>query len=423
MGVIVQRRVLIDMEENTILPKGWESDNSIIKVIGVGGGGCNAVTYMYNSKVQGCSFIVCNTDSQVLQKSPVPVKIQLGEGLGAGTDPIKGRNAALESADLIEQTIFSSKTEMLFITAGMGGGTGTGAAPVIAEIARKKGVLTVGVVTLPFKNERNGSLSKAISGIKELGKNVDSLLVIDNEKLLEVYGDLLLKDLFPKTDEVLSTAVQCILSIIQNAGYINVDFRDVKTMMKDSGYALMGSGTGSGKDRLNEAVKNAMASPLLLAFDPRTAKNALINITCGSGNDGLRGNDITVLDEKLANYLGKANRFKRGIVFSDDPEFGDKVSITVIATGIKVGELESVLRNPEENDLIIIDENYVYDPDSQGLKDVEDDGYKISKVGMRTRIKFHFDEDEIPLLCVNEGDDLSELEHTTAYSRLNGNNM
>ena len=183
-----------------ILPKDWSPGNSIIKVIGVGGGGCNAVDYMYRQKINGCDFIVCNTDSQALQKCEVPTKLQLGAGLGAGCDPVKGRNAAIEAADAIDAAIIQSGTKMLFITAGMGGGTGTGAAPVIADMAKKKDILTVAVVTIPFRNEGNEALSKAIDGIHELQKCVDSLLIINNEKLYDYYGDLLIQDAFPKAD-------------------------------------------------------------------------------------------------------------------------------------------------------------------------------------------------------------------------------
>lgn len=409
-----------DTLNNEVVPRNWVPENSIIKVIGVGGGGCNAVAYMYNKHIEGCTFIVCNTDSQVLAKNPVPIKVQMGEGLGAGTDPLKGRNCAIESEEEISKVILETGTEMLFITAGMGGGTGTGAAPVIAEMAKKRGILTVGVVTLPFKNERNGSLSKAIDGIHELEKNVDSLLVIDNEKLFDVYGNLLLQDLFPKTDEVLATAVLSIIKIIDKTGYINVDFKDVKNMMSNSGLALMGSGIGSGENRLDEAVKNAMASPLLLAFDPKTARDALINITVGRNKDGISGDELNEIDEKLNQYLGRANRFKRGIVFEDDPEFGDKVSITVIATGIKMVELENAIRNPNEDDLILIDENWSYETEGKAFSDIEEERAAVIKVnGMASRLKFHFAEDEKPILCVTPGDDISELEHNTAYSRIN----
>ena len=202
------------MPDNDIMPSDWIPENSIIKVIGVGGGGCNAVNYMYNQRIEGCTFIVCNTDAQALNSCDVPVKIQLGEGLGAGCNPTEGRNAALNSQDEIAEKVINSNTDMLFITAGMGGGTGTGAAPVIAAMAKKKGILTVGVVTIPFKREGNESMSKAIDGINELEKNVDSLIIINNEKIYKEYGDLLIQDACPKADEVLATAVRGITEII-----------------------------------------------------------------------------------------------------------------------------------------------------------------------------------------------------------------
>ena len=208
------------MESNTIInpciPDDWKQSQSIIKVIGVGGGGCNAVNYMYNQKIEGCSFIVCNTDAQALAASPVPMKIVMGsKGLGAGTDPAAGRNAALESQDEIITKVLECGTKMLFITAGMGGGTGTGASPVIAKMAKDRGILTVAVVTIPFKNEGNESQSKAIDGIRELEKNVDSLLIINNEKLYDFFGDTLIQEAFPKADEVLATAVRGIIEVIK----------------------------------------------------------------------------------------------------------------------------------------------------------------------------------------------------------------
>ena len=241
--------------DNIITPTDWIPDVSPIKVIGVGGGGCNAVTYMYNQKVQGCNFIVCNTDAQALEKSNVPIKIQLGEGLGAGTNPTEGRNAAIESQDVIAEKLLTPETKMVFITAGMGGGTGTGASPVIAKMAKERGILTVAVVTLPFKNEGDEAISKAIDGIHELQPNVDSLLIINNEKLYEYYGNLLVHEAFPHADEVLATAVRGITEIISRTGYINVDFKDVRNMMSGSGMALMGCGTGTGNERLEHLMK------------------------------------------------------------------------------------------------------------------------------------------------------------------------
>ena len=290
-----------------LTPTDWETADSTIKVLGVGGGGCNAVNYMYNQKIEGCTFIVCNTDSQALEKCDVPLKIQLGEGLGAGTNPTEGRNAALNSQDEIAQKVLGDNTDMLFITAGMGGGTGTGAAPVIAAMAKKKGILTVGVVTIPFRNQGNETMSKAIDGINELEKNVDSLLIIDNEKLFDFYGDLLLQEAFPKADEVLATAVRGITEIIKKRGYINVDFKDVKTMMKNSGMALMGCGTGTGENRIEDAVRLALESPLLNDFDLTTAKNVLVNITVGKNEKGMTMSELAHVSKLIKEYTGKAN--------------------------------------------------------------------------------------------------------------------
>ncbi|MBQ9702212.1 MAG: cell division protein FtsZ, partial [Bacteroidales bacterium] len=281
-----------------IVPTDWNDENAIIKVIGVGGGGCNAVNYMYRQNIQGCSFIVCNTDAQALQSSDVPVKIQMGQnGLGAGTDPTAGRNAALESQDEIARKVLDCGTKMLFITAGMGGGTGTGASPVIAKMAKERGILTVAVVTIPFKNEGNESQSKAVDGIHELEKNVDSLLIINNEKLYQFFGDTLIHEAFPKADEVLATAVRGIIEVISCPGYINVDFQDVCKMMRGSGMALMGSGEGTGNDRLEMAVKGAFESPLLNDFDLKTAKNVLVNITTGNNERGAKMSDLERIDE------------------------------------------------------------------------------------------------------------------------------
>ena len=343
------------IENDMILPNDWVPENSIIKVIGVGGGGCNAVTYMYNEKIQGCSFIVCNTDSQALQKSNVPVKIQLGEGLGAGTDPTGGRNAALESQDLIARTALDNGTKMLFITAGMGGGTGTGASPVIAKMARERGILTVAVVTLPFSNEGNEFLSKAIDGVRELEKNVDSLLLINNEKLYEFFGDELVQDAFPKADEVLATAVRGIIEIISKPGYINIDFKDVTNMMKNSGMALMGCGSGTGKNRIEDAVKGAFESPLLNDFDLKTAKNVLINITGGK--------NLTMFDvDKVATQIDEEADSNAiiilGTAIKDDMQ--DEIAVTVIAAGFEnntreigpiVPPTEPIRENNEETGL------------------------------------------------------------------------
>ena len=406
---------------NDILPTDWTPKSSIIKVIGVGGGGCNAVTYMYDQKIEGCDFIVCNTDAQALQKSNVPNKLQLGQGLGAGCDPVKGRNAALEAQDNIASTLLDSGTKMLFITAGMGGGTGTGASPIIAAMAKERGILTVAVVTLPFLNEGNESLSRAIDGIHELEKCVDSLLIINNEKLYEYYGSLLLQDAFPKADEILATAVRGVIEIIAKPGYINVDFQDVSTMMRGSGMALMGCGHGSGENRIEDAIKEALESPLLNDFDLKTAKNVLVNITVGKNEKGLSMKELDLINNKINEYTGNANNFKRGIIFDENPEVGDKISITVIATGFKMNKLSSIT-NVNLGNIIMIDQDFVYDRAASRMNgEIElPDSQESIKIGFNDTSnvrKFHFEDGRVPVLIVEEGQNISSLESVAAIRR------
>ncbi len=394
---------------------------SMIKVIGVGGGGCNAVNYMFREKVEGCSFIVCNTDRQALDGSPVPVKIHIGDNaLGAGTDPAKGRKAALEAHDQIEKVVLGEDTQMLFITAGMGGGTGTGAAPIIAKMAKDKGVLTVGVVTLPFENEGENAMSRAIDGIHELVKNVDSLLIINNEKLYDFFGSHLVHEAFPKADEVLSTAVKGITEIISRPGYINVDFEDIKTMMRNSGMALMGCGTGSGKNRIEDAVKGALQSPLLNDFDLKTAKSLLINITCGKNDKGLTMDDLSEINHKISEYTGNVKKFKTGLVWMTDPEIGDKIQITAIATGFKVNDLRKIARTDLGN-MILIGKDFKFE--RQPLPEPEDEinlTGKVKIIGYNTSDnvkRFHFDLDKKPSLAVEHGQNIAELERVPAIKR------
>lgn len=399
----------------------WKEEDSIIKVIGVGGGGCNAVTYMFNQKIKGCHFIVCNTDRQALIKSNVPAKIQLGQGLGAGTNPIKARNAALESQEEIMEKVINSKTQMLFITAGMGGGTGTGASPVIAKMAKEHGILTVGVVTMPFKAEGDDFLSKAVDGIHELEKNVDSLLIINNEKLYDYFGDQLIQDAFPRADEVLATAVRSIIEIITTAGFINTDFEDVKTMMKGSGMALMGCGTGSGANRIEEAVKGALESPLLNDFDLKSCKNMLINITVGNNEQGLKMNELNKVTELICEYTGKVNKSKRGIIYDDSPDWGDKISITVIATGFKMNLIG--ITGSDLGKLILIDNNFKYNPGfdtENGEIILPEENIQINKIGFNTMEnvrRFHFDSDNKPILILEPGASKAELEDVSAIKR------
>ncbi len=406
---------------DAITPSDWVTSDDIIKVLGIGGGGCNAVSYMYRQGIKGCSFVVCNTDSQALRCSPVPTQIQMGRGLGAGTNPINGRNAAIESQEQIEKIVLDTHTKMLFITAGMGGGTGTGAAPVIAKMSKDKGILTVAVVTLPFLNEGNEALSRAIDGIHELEKNVDSLLIINNEKLHEYYGNQLIQDAFPQADEVLATAVRGIVEIIKQSGYINVDFKDVETMMKDSGMALMGCGTGSGKDRIETAVKAAFESPLLNDFDLKTAKKVLINISCGKNDQGLTMDDLNNINAKIDEYTGRANNFKRGLIWDDNPEIGDTIRITSIVTGLRFSDVIGPSR--DMGNYIMINQDFVYDKNSAA----REDGVSLppdsssQQIGFNTKSnvrKFNYDPDNKPVLIVAKGEQLSELENVPAIRRI-----
>ncbi len=325
------------------LPVDWEANKSIIKVIGVGGGGGNAVNQMFRQGIKDVDFLVCNTDIQALAASPVPDKLQLGnvvtKGLGAGCNPEQGRKAAVESIDKIRE-LLDGPTEMIFITAGMGGGTGTGAAPVIAQIAKEMGILTVAVVTLPFRDEGTEFLKRAVLGINELEKHVDSLLIIDNQKLYKIFGELSIFEAFPKADTVLSTAVKGIAEIITRPGFINVDFADVRMVMNNSGMALMGVGTASGENRAIKAVEEAFSSPLLNDFDLTSAKNILVNIT-SSNQHGLTMAELSQIMAYISEFTGgNAENFKRGVVC--DSAIGESISVTIVATGFDMQALPQI---------------------------------------------------------------------------------
>lgn len=396
-----------------LAPNDWVKSDEIIKVMGVGGGGCNAVNTMYHKGISGCSFIVCNTDSMALANSPVSVKIQMGKGLGAGTDPIKGRKAALESQEEIQVKALNPHTQMLFITAGMGGGTGTGATPVIAKMAKDKGILTIAVVTLPFLNEGPKALTRAVDGIKELEKNVDSLIVINNEKLYE-YDKELIHDAIPLADEVVCTAVKGIIEIIKKPGYINVDFEDVKTMMRDSGMALMGYGSGTGKNRIHDAVEGAFRSPLLNDFELKSARNVLVNITVGRNEQGLTMGEMNQLNNLIDEYTGGANNFKRGLIYEDDPDFGDRVSITSIVTGLKFKDVVGPVR--DLGNYIMLTRDFVYDRE----KEASEEGIHLDFVSPGNSNgygKFNCELKEEPALLSATLDQLSNLEDIPAIRR------
>lgn len=305
---------------------------SIIKVIGVGGGGGNAVNHMFEKGIKGVDFIVCNTDSQALENSPVPLKIQIGvgltEGLGAGSIPDRGKQAIQENIDEISK-LLQTRTKMVFITAGMGGGTGTGAAPVIAEIARGMGILTVGIVTSPFQWEGRKRRQQAVSGIEEMRNAVDTLLVINNDRLRELYGDLSLDNAFEHADNVLSTAARGIAEIINKIGKVNVDFEDVKTVMTNSGVSIMGMAEAEGEDRALRAAHEALASPLLNDSDIKGAKFVLLNVT--HGDRALSMDEMTEITDHIQDAAGSTADVIWG--YGKDDTLGDAIRITLIATG------------------------------------------------------------------------------------------
>lgn len=318
-----------------------DRQNSIIKVIGVGGGGGNAVNNMYKQGIHDVSFVVCNTDAQALKASPVPERLQLGsEGLGAGNRPEKARQAAEESIDDIK-AMLSDGTKMDFITAGMGGGTGTGAAPVIAQVSKELGILTVGIVTIPFKFEGDKKIDQALDGVDEMAKHVDALLVINNERLRKVYPDLSLLNGFAKADDTLSVAAKSIAEIITVRGLINLDFNDVRTVLKDGGVAIMSTGFGEGEGRVRKAIEDALNSPLLNDNDVYNSQRILLSIAFSSdnGTDGLAMEEMNEINDFMSRF-GSKFELKWGIAIDNTLE--KKVKITILATGFGLDDLEDV---------------------------------------------------------------------------------
>ena len=323
----------IDLGMDFQMPK---NQSSQIKVMGIGGGGSNAVNYMFEHGIKGVDFVICNTDAQALEASPVPIKIQLGasltEGLGAGSNPEVGRKAAEESADRIIE-LLDANTKMLFLTAGMGGGTGTGAAPVIAEIAREKGILTVGVVTNPFSTEGGYRKQYAEDGLAELKKYVDTLLIINNDKLIEVYGDLTFTQAFGKANEVLNTATKGIAEVISQHLLVNIDLNDARKVLENSGTAVMGQAIAEGENRAIEAVMGALDSPLLNDNDITGAQQVLLKIVTGNGDDEIKMSELFKIKNKIQEAAGRNVNIIEGIGI--DPELGAAVSVTVVATGFE----------------------------------------------------------------------------------------
>lgn len=333
-----------------------QEESSIIKVIGVGGGGSNAVNHMFRLGIKGVDFIICNTDKQALEKSPVNNKIQLGakstKGLGAGSIPDVGKEAALESIDEIKEFL-GDNTQMVFITAGLGGGTGTGAAPVIASIAQSLGILTVGIVTIPFTFEGKKRRAQAEAGLEELKKYVDTLLVIGNDKLREIYGNLKMSEAFEHADNVLTGAAKSIAEIISLHMHINVDFNDVKTVMKDSGVAIMGSAVASGERRAIRAVEQALNSPLLNDNDISGARHVLLNIM--SGSDDIDMDEFGEITDFIQESAGGTAELITG--YGTDPSLGDNVSVTIIATGFKAKQTTGFeIAVPKERKIVSLEE-------------------------------------------------------------------
>lgn len=334
------------------LPK---EQSSIIKVIGVGGGGSNAVNYMYSQGIRGVNFVVCNTDSQALESSPIPNKIQLGpfltEGLGAGADPEIGKRSAEESIEDIKK-ILEKNTKMVFITAGMGGGTGTGGAPVVAKIAKEMGILTVGIVTRPFRFEGSKRLKNAEEGIEAIRQYVDSLIIISNDRVLEIYKNLKRSEAFGKANDILTTAAKSTSEIITYPGEINVDFADVQSVMRNGGVALMGHAIAFGEDRAKKAVEEALKSPLLNDNNIYGAKKVLINIIAGKGDFELGMSEIADITSHVEEAAGEDAEVFFGT--SDDDSLGESISVTIIATGFEMSNMKqtTLSRKPETTNIV-----------------------------------------------------------------------
>lgn len=326
-----------------------EKKQSIIKVIGVGGGGGNAVNHMYREGIHDVSFVLCNTDAQALNDSPVPVKIQLGtEGLGAGNRPARAREAAEETIDAV-RNMLSDGTKMTFITAGMGGGTGTGAAPVIARESKAQGILTVGIVTIPFLFEGRRKIDQALDGVEEIEKNVDALLVINNQRLLQIYPDLPIMQAFGKADDTLSVAAKSIAEIITVHGVINLDFNDVKTVLKEGGVAIMSTGYGEGEGRVRAAINDALNSPLLNNNDIFNSKKILLAIysSAEKNSQGLMMDEMNDVTEFMEGF-GADIETKWGLF--NDPSLADRVKVTILATGFGLSNVEGMTERVKRQD-------------------------------------------------------------------------
>ncbi|MCB9281797.1 MAG: cell division protein FtsZ [Lewinellaceae bacterium] len=355
-------------------------ESPIIKVIGVGGGGSNAVNHMYSQGIIGVDFAICNTDNQAMDTSPVPTKIQLGpnltEGRGAGSKPNIGKLACEESIEEVRKYL-ENNCKMLFITAGMGGGTGTGAAPIIAKTAKEMDILTVGIVTLPFVFEGRRRMTHGSEGLAELKKHVDTLIIISNDKLRQIHGNLSLSDAFSKADNILTTAAKGIAEIITVPGYVNVDFEDVNTVMRDSGVAIMGTATAEGEDRARRAVDEALHSPLLEDNDIQGAKHILLNIT--SGKKEVTMDEIFEITEFVQEEAGFGTDLIWGNCF--DEKLGDKISVTVIATGFEHRPGPGQRSGNQANDRIVVSLDDEDDPAGRSPKKEKNIQPTLSDIG------------------------------------------
>lgn len=409
------------MDFNNISFEMPKNRSASIKVIGVGGGGSNAINYMFKQGITGVDFIISNTDAQALDESPVPVKIQLGasitEGLGAGANPEVGEQAALETLDEIK-SLLDTNTKMVFITAGMGGGTGTGAAPIIAKCAKEMGILTVGICTAPFSFEGKKRLDQAKKGIEKLRQNVDSLIIINNDKLRELYGNLGYKTGFAKADEVLATAAKGIAEVITHEYSINIDLRDAKTVLADSGTAIMGSAKASGKDKAKKAVELALDSPLLNDNKITGAKNVLLLIL--SGEDEVTLDEIGIINDHI--QAEAKNNVNIIMGMGEDPDLGENMSVTIVATGFPqdqqaLNSIEDVtivhslddltpkepfLKEVEEPEEAPVSENTIFEETPAMETSIEEEEDEIKLVTPTKATSSHTVQDTTPEMSIEE---------------------
>ena len=405
-------------EEKTIQPMGGINFNfhqpenpCIIKVVGVGGGGGNAINHMYREGIHDVTYVVCNTDKKALSDSPVPNHLQLGkDGLGAGNNPVVGRQRAEESIDDIREML-NDGTRMVFITAGMGGGTGTGAAPVIAQCAKDAGILTVGIVTIPFKFEGNKKINQALDGVEEIAKHVDALLVINNERLREIYPELTVINAFAKADDTLSIAAKSIAEIITMHGIMNLDFQDVTTVLKDGGVAIMSTGYGEGENRVTKAIDEALNSPLLNNNDIFNSKKVLMNINfcADQDQDSLMMEEIGEVDSFMAKFRRNVET-KWGL--ATDSSLGGKVKITLLATGFglqNVPGVQGIVEQKEQEKTAVDQEREEYETERAGV-------YYGSSTGAPVRRRRHntylFTDDDL-----DNDDIISMVDARPAYNR------